>query len=201
MHQKNSSQPRGGASQSNGGTAVTKSDNTNFLHVPYGGGDPHGIFGATPYESLHTLLTGCIKHSLNALFGYQAQFTVQSTGEKKYKKILNKTEFERRVRVLSTFSQRQSDRNMPRANFNTGVTTLAGLNGQEYVGLSLLTIVALPGMLSDIQLEKKFSCLLWMGMSLYQWHTLHGMRKRDLDLFQKNTRKYITLYNEIIEPQ
>ena len=103
--------------------------------------------------------------------------------------------------MLSTFSQRQSDRNMPRANFNTGVTTLAGLNGQEYVGLSLLMIVSLPGMLSDVQLEKKFSRLLWMGMSLYQWHGMHAMRKLDLGVFQRNTRKYITLYNEVVEPQ
>ena len=50
--------------------------------------------------------------------------------------------------------KRWSDHSMLRAMFNTGVTTLAGIQGQEQLGLSLLTIVALPGMLGDLTLEK-----------------------------------------------
>eukprot|EP00978_Attheya_sp_CCMP212_P019041 scaffold52875_cov65-Attheya_sp.AAC.1 len=64
-------------------------------------------------------------------------------------------------------SKQQSDRDMPRASFNKGVSQLSGIQGQEYVGLSLLTIAALPGMLlKNITLEKQFMKLLWKGVSL-----------------------------------
>ena len=32
------------------------------------GGENHGIFGATPFEVLHTLLLGIMKYVLNTLF-------------------------------------------------------------------------------------------------------------------------------------
>eukprot|EP00978_Attheya_sp_CCMP212_P034645 scaffold146218_cov34-Attheya_sp.AAC.1 len=75
-------------------------------------------------------------------------------------------EIERRIRTLSMHSKGQSDRDMPRAVFNKGVTQLSGIKGQEYVGLSILTIAALPGMLKDITVEKQFMKLLWKGISL-----------------------------------
>ena len=37
-----------------------------FRDVSFGG-DKHGIYGATPFETLHTLV-GCIKHCLHSLF-------------------------------------------------------------------------------------------------------------------------------------
>eukprot|EP00957_Ditylum_brightwellii_P073312 5572219-Ditylum_brightwellii.AAC.1 len=39
------------------------------------------------------------------------------------------------------------------------VTTFARIQGQEYIGLSILTIAALPGMLRNACLEKKFADL------------------------------------------
>eukprot|EP00957_Ditylum_brightwellii_P014985 1129830-Ditylum_brightwellii.AAC.1 len=48
-----------------------------------------------------------------------------------------------------------------------GVTTLAGIQGQVYIGLSILTIAALPGKLRNDHLENKFDDLLLKGVSLH----------------------------------
>ena len=90
---------------------------------------------------------------------------------------------------------------MPRANFNAGVTSLTGLNGQEYIGLSLLSIIALPGMLGDIKLEKQFSKLLWMGISLYQWQTAASVSISDMEIFRRCSQVYVKTYNDVAEEQ
>eukprot|EP00972_Heterocapsa_arctica_P009728 1431986-Heterocapsa_arctica.AAC.1 len=90
-----------------------------------------------------------MKYVLHSLFNY-AILTQTSTsngdtsGTTRVTKPLMVDEIERRIRVLSMHSKRQSDRDMPRASFNKGVSQLSGIQGQEYVGLSLLTIAALP---------------------------------------------------------
>ena len=137
------------------------------------GGDKNGIFGATPFETLHTLLLGLIKRSCLVLFQYSSWKSDKKSGTSTRTQIFNVPEFERRLRILSKNSMRQSDRNMSRFGFNNGVTTLAGIQGQEYFGLSLLTTIALPGLLHGVQnsysLESKFSSHLWKGISVYRW--------------------------------
>ena len=69
---------------------------------------------------------------------------------------------------------------MSRSIFNTNVTTLAGIQGQEQVRLSLLTIVALPGMLGDLNLEKQLMHLLWLGLKVYTMLSLEEVPRMDL---------------------
>ena len=83
-----------------------------------------------------------------------------------FRKIFKIEEFERRLRNLSEASKRQSDRSRPHAVFNTKVTTLSGIQGQEYIGLSILSICAIPGILNDSRVAKRFIKLLWLGVSL-----------------------------------
>jgi hypothetical protein len=138
------------------------------------GGHSRGVFCATPFEILHTLMLGTMKYTLHCLYNYEIQTETTTTNSSnghvtrttKVSKPLMEDEIERRIRTLSMHSKRQSDRDMPRAVFNKGVTQLSGIQGQEYVGLSILTIAALPGMLKDITVEKQFMKLLWKGISL-----------------------------------
>jgi len=170
------------------------------------GGDPTGIFGATPFELLHTLLLGIIKYSLECLYTYTKVKTVSTddpkSGEKvtttKKSKLLKTAEFERRVRILSLSSKRQSDRQMPRAVFNTGVTTLSGIQGQEYIGLSILTIAALPGMLDDRRLETQFMDLLWKGVSVSSMLSRDEIPKTEVDSerLQMRILHYMDLFVE-----
>jgi hypothetical protein len=171
------------------------------------GGNAYGIFGATPFEVLHTLLLGIMKCSLKSLYDYRNPAWYRShsstgTGTG-IKKPFQEVEFERRVRLLSTFSKRQSDRSNPRAVFNTGVTTLAGIQGQEYVGLSMLSIAALPNMLKDRQLEKKFMDLLWKGISVYSLLTRSEVPKRDIQngMLQQQLGLYIKCFVDVCGDQ
>ena len=109
-------------------------------------------------------------------------------------------EFERRVRLLSAIAKRQSDRNLPRSTFTKGVTTLSGISGQEYIGLSVLSIIALPGCIdiSDkverLQVEEQFSELLWLGVSLYETFNSDSILKSDLKEIDAKVRYYIDLF-------
>ena len=164
------------------------------------GGDPHGIFRASPFEVLHTFLIGMMKYTLFALFEYTVLKRSKDGTMKKCKRF-NNVKFERRLRSLSLHSKRQSDRNMPRCSFNCGVTKLRGLNGQEYVGLSMLTIAALPGMLRNEALEKQFSLLLWRGVSLYTHLTRDSYSIIDLAVLESHMKQYLHQFKDVVGPQ
>ena len=175
------------------------------LHIPIFrnisfGGDIHGIFGATPFEVLHTLLLGIMKYVLKTLFNYKS---IPSTSNPISNSVLNTVQFERRIRILSMASKRQSDRNFPRAMFNSGVTSLSGINGQEYIGLSLLSIIALPHMLKDAILEKKFAKILWLGISIHEYLTRDDIPKAEIQSHFLYTKigSYIDLFVEVCGPQ
>ena len=170
------------------------------------GGVPRGLFCACTFEILHTLMLGTMKYSLSSLFNYvivtETERTSASNGrvhrQKNVRKPLMLDEIERRIRVLSIHSKRQSDRDMPRASFNKGVAKLSGIQGQEYVGLSLLTIAALPGMLKDINLEnKQFMMLLWKGISLCTSLSRDEIPKEELvsRLLMDKIRNYNALFS------
>ena len=120
-----------------------------------------GIYGSCPFELLHWWDLGILKYLLDSIFEmadlpidflrwYQSN---PRNPEQKPplgqspKKQLPKAEFERRFRILTSTSRRQSDRDMPKTPFKNGVTELTRLNAQEYPGLCMLTMVALKGLL------------------------------------------------------
>ena len=163
------------------------------------------MYGATPVETLHAILLGIMKYTLKSLFNYSEISIEYKKGSKvtTNKKIFNSAEFERRIRTLSAITKRQSDRSLPRSTFSRGVCTLAGLSGQEYIGLSILSIIALPGCFllnwtvtkeanRMLRLEKDFTELLWLGVSLYQSLQLDYISKQDgLFLLDTKVRYYI----------
>ena len=72
-----------------------------------------------------------------------------STSEKKQNKF-DSTEYERRIRVLVSYAKQQSNRSMIKCStFCNGVTQLSRLNGQEYPGLVLLTMICIDGLMSS----------------------------------------------------
>ena len=167
------------------------------------GGDIEGIYGGTPVETLHALLLGVIQYVLKCLFQYSEEYVANdSSGKsvKKKRKLICIAEFERRIRLLSAIAKRQSDRNLPRSTFTKGVSTLSGISGQEYIGLSVLSIIALPGCIeiSDktkrLEVEKQFSELLWLGVSLYETFNSDSILKSDLKDIDAKVRYYIDLF-------
>ena len=103
--------------------------------------------------------------------------------------------------MLSRLSNHQSDRDMPHAMFNTGVTALSSLTGQEYVGLSLLTIVALPGLLNNVKLEKGYARLLWYGLSIYAILNHNSFPRSELTSFHESVQKYLKCFFDVAGPQ
>ena len=98
----------------------------------------------------------------------------------------------------------QSDRNMPRAPFKNGVTDQTRLTGQEYPGLSLITLIAMKGMLSHKglhpSLEAGFSSLIFMALCLECALTQESYTESDLSRLDQALTKFLTIYRSIIGP-
>jgi hypothetical protein len=97
----------------------------------------------------------------------------------------DQAEFERRIKIAKEIATRQSDRDIPKTPPNNGVTSLTRLSGQEYPGLVILTMVVLENMLPSrkhhhVAIEKGFSRLLWLTLSLNMW--LNKARKTESEV-------------------
>eukprot|EP00957_Ditylum_brightwellii_P185566 14128151-Ditylum_brightwellii.AAC.1 len=82
------------------------------------------------------------------------------------------------------------------------VITLAGIQGQEYIGLSILTVAALPGMLRNIHVENKFADLLWKGVSLHAILSRDKIVTHELTtgLISKKVDSYIESFVKVCGP-
>jgi hypothetical protein len=125
-----------------------------------------------------------------------------TVGFKTLKKLFNKSEFEKRFRVVTNAARRQSDREMPRAPFKNGVTDQTHLTGQEYPGLCLITLVAMKGMLHghSKSLETLFAQLIFMTLSLECALTLDSYPEEFLSRLDSIITKYLDIYRRVVGP-
>ena len=198
------------------------------------GGRKGGIFECSPPETLHALLLGIIKDCLKCLFNYticvrsinevnedKSSLTSNATeksskqrGKKRsktnihYTTIFRKKEFNRRIQQISKDYNRQSERELPRAIFNQdNITDLSGINAQEYIGLSVMAIIALPGCIGiknrfeRESIEKEYFLLLWMGVSLYRDIHRYSIRKTTMYRLEMKVRKYIQTFVRVCGDQ
>lgn len=142
-----------------------------------------------------------MKYTLLSLCNYQS---LPSCDNPNPSVIFKKIEFEKRIRILSQASKRQSERISLRTAFNAGVTSrLKGFSGQEYIGLSLLSIVALPGMIDNSFMEKIFAKLLWRGISIYECLTRDSVPKDEIRTLSLENKicKYLEMFVNVCGPQ
>lgn len=186
------------------------------------GNDPHGIHGSLPYEILHLFYLGLLKYLLTSLFNFvhvpsrvKRWYTERKSGTERDKPDIPdnvkkrckfaKAEFERRFRVCRFAASRQSDRNVPRTNFNHGVSKLTRLTGQEYNGLCLLSMVVLEGLLGTTdarrRMERKYVLLMWLSLSLEVWLTKDEYTEGELEELEEKINKYLKLFRDVVGPQ
>ncbi|MGH7974477.1 MAG: hypothetical protein ACREBR_03030 [bacterium] len=189
-------------------------------------GCPHGIHGSMPYEILHLFLLGIMKYILRSLFnhrsvptelrnwytarcarnGNQGAVDKRPTNISAGTSIFNKPEFERRFRVVTRAATRQSDRNMPRVPFRNGVTSLTRLTGQEYTGLSMLTMVCMEGIVNGDRevagtIEKQYCRLIWLSLSLETLLTKESYSEEDLQVLDMTINYFLHELRELVGPQ
>ena len=192
------------------------------------GGNVHGVHGSLPVEILHAFLLGPMKTLLQSIFEhtevpddmqiwFQKRINKESggcssekpsyKGKKSKPTLFRKAEFERRFRSVTRAAFCQSDRGMPRCPFKHGVTSLTRLCGQEYPGLCLLTMVSLEKIIkgdhaTSSLLEKKYSYLLWMSLSLEVLLTMEEYKKKSLiKTTEKKIIYYMKCFREVVGPQ
>jgi hypothetical protein len=176
----------------------------------------HGIFGSCPFEHLHAWQSGIMKDGMRLLFllgdlpssfikwyktrrGDRPPVT-KMTDSQLY---INKPKFEAIFRFLTMYARRQSDREVPRTPFRNGVTDLTRLNGQEYPGLVMLTLVALKVLLPDrvpLFKRKEIILLFWRMLVLNDMMNLRENSERTLQLLDKRIVEFLALYKEVFGP-
>ena len=193
------------------------------LNFSYGG-DPQGIYGCTPFETLHVYYLGILKYLLISVYGYlevheitrdwlkeryrddsvpsPKDYLKSRPSQKKETTKVRTDILERRIRLVRICCNRQSDRNVPRTPFNSGVTSLAKLTGQEYPGLCLLTMLTIEGLVSkNSEVERVISLLLWLSISLDCLLTREVYNAKQLLDLDKKIKIYMFLYRSFVGPQ
>ena len=200
------------------------------------GGCPHGVFGILPYEMLHLFFLGLMKYLLFVTFEYVIVPIVMQTwyndrtchdgagsfhenlktrpgavDGKKLRSVLDKSEFERRFRIINMAARRQSDRSMPKCPFKNGVTDLTRLTGQEYPGLCLITAISLKGMytfkvydkekrkyLEDK--EKRIIHLLLLSLSMQEMLSQDSYDDTYLEMLKVRLHIYLKVFRKTVGP-
>ena len=200
------------------------------------GGCPHGIFGILPYEMLHLFFLGLMKYLLFVAFEYvivpilmqrwynertchggadsfheNYKTRPSNVDGKKLHSVLDKSEFERRFRIINIAARRQSDRSMPKCPFKNGVTDLTRLTGQEYPGLCLITAITMKGMytwkvfdpaerkyLEDK--EKRMIHLLLLSLSMAQMLSQDSYDVNYLSLLKARLSIFLKVYRKTVGP-
>jgi hypothetical protein len=171
-------------------------------------GDPHGIFGSCPFERLHAWLSGTMKDGMRYLFllsdmlqDFMDWCDNDDRMESNKPKLcitdsdyqINKAKFEAIFCFLTMCSHHQSDRSVPQTQFKNGVTDLTRINGQEYPGLVMLTLVTLKGLLHDRVDESwhdNIVSVLWMMLSLNEQMSLPFISSSDLELLDDRIKVF-----------
>ena len=103
----------------------------NVFHTLDLGGDPRGIHGICPAEVLHTLRLGIFKYAVTCLFDQELLVPTA------------KTKFDTLVKKMSTACHHQSDRDVPRTNFQSGVSSFSKITGNECSGVVLIVTMCM----------------------------------------------------------
>ena len=76
--------------------------------------------------------------------------------------------FEKAARIVNGFLERQSNHSIPSLSYRAGLTAVTKMQGHDFPGLCLLTILSMGGMmgLHYVELERDFTLLLWLGISM-----------------------------------
>ena len=198
------------------------------------GSEKHGVFGSLPYEVLHLVYLGLFKYLLEAIYNYRPvpndlkewyklRCTSCGSGGELHMKPENKSNnipsstfrsdfFNSRYRIVSEAGKRQSDRGMPKIPFKmNGVESMTKLNGQEYVGIILLTMVCMNGLLcnepesnevDDVKSdENNFTKLLWDSLCLETILTQDSYERNKMSTLTEIFEIYLDSYKKIVGPQ
>jgi hypothetical protein len=181
-------------------------------------GCQHGIFGSCPFERLHAWQTGIMKDAMKKLFlmaklpetflaWYNDENALASARPKvtitESQLYIKKSKSEAIFRFLTLYSRRQSDREVPRTPFRNGVTDLTCLNGQEYPGLVMLTIIALKGLLHEKvphNLHDDIVRVFWWMLVLNEMMNRTETTTSDLELMHDRIVEFLALYKKVFGP-
>ena len=82
--------------------------------------------------------------------------------------VFSRVSFEKAARIVNGFLECQSDRSIPSLSYQAGLTAVTKMQGQDFPGLCLLTILSMGGMMGPqyVELERYLTLLLWLGISM-----------------------------------
>ena len=82
--------------------------------------------------------------------------------------VFSRVSFERAARIVNGFLERQSNCSIPSLLYRAGLTAVTKMQGQDFPGLCLLTILSMGEMMGPqyVELERDLTLLLWLGFSM-----------------------------------
>ena len=117
--------------------------------------------------------------------------------------VFSKLYFEQSARYINSHLERQSDRDIPKLSYRSGITALSKMSGQEIPGLCLLTIFSMGGMMGseNMHLEKDFTLLLWLCISINDTLFIPQYTSTCIDILEERVKRFMSVTKIMIGPQ
>ena len=82
--------------------------------------------------------------------------------------VFSRVSFEKAACIVTRFLECQSDCSIPSLSYQAGLAVVTKMQGQDFPGLCLLTILSMGGMMGPqyVELERDFTLLLWLDISM-----------------------------------
>jgi hypothetical protein len=82
--------------------------------------------------------------------------------------VFSRVSFEKAAHTVNGFLERQSNHNIPSLLYQASLTAVTKMQGQDFPGLCLLTILSMGGMMGPqyVELERDLTLLIWLGISM-----------------------------------
>ena len=104
---------------------------------------------------------------------------------------------------MNGFLERQSNCSIPSLLYQAGLTAVTKMQGQDFPGLCLLTILSMRGMmgLQYVELERDLTLLLWLGISMNDNLPQKVYTADCLSILSERTVRFLTVTKALIGDQ
>jgi hypothetical protein len=117
--------------------------------------------------------------------------------------VFSRVSFEKAACIVNGFLEHQSNCSIPSLSYQAGLTAVTKMQGQDFPGLCLLTILSMGGMmrLQYVELERDLTLLLWLGISMNDSLSQKVYTANCLSTLSEQTVWFLTVTKALIGDQ
>jgi hypothetical protein len=117
--------------------------------------------------------------------------------------VFSRVSFGKSARIVNGFLECQSDCSIPSLLYQAGLTAVTKMQGRDFPGLCLLTILSMGGMIGPqyVELDRNLTLLVWLGISMNDNLSQKVYTADCLSILSERTARSLTVTKALIGDQ